>query len=86
MKLGEWLVRAAIKLVAMAAVVIAYLSAALMGLDELIPKLMARHYVMAGMYGVGVLSAFVGTLPLGLAIERHALKALRWPAWNPEKK
>jgi hypothetical protein len=84
MKLSEWLVRVAIKLVAMAAVVIACLGAALIGLDEIIPKLMARHYEMAGMYGVAVLSAFVGTLPPGLAIERYGLKALRWPAYSPK--
>jgi hypothetical protein len=79
MNLFEWAVRLAIKLVAMAVVISAVPGAALMGLDATIPKLMARHYALAAMYGVAVLSAFVGTVPLALGIERYALKALRWP-------
>lgn len=81
----EWSVRVAIKLLAMAAVIVACIGASLMGLDSIIPKLMARRYALAGMYGVAVLAAFVGTLPLGLAIERYALKALRWPAYSPQR-
>jgi hypothetical protein len=46
---------------------------------------MARHYALAGMYGLALLTAFVGTLPLGLGIERYALKALRWPACSPKR-
>ncbi len=85
MTLIEWLVRAAIKLIAMVAVIVACIGASLMGLDSIIPKLMARHYALAGMYGLALLTAFVGTLPLGLAIERYALKALRWPACSPKR-
>jgi hypothetical protein len=75
----EWAVRALIKLVAMAIVIAAVIGASLMGLDAIIPKLMARHYALAGMFSVAMLSAFVGTLPLALGVERYALKVLRWP-------
>lgn len=81
MSFFEWFVRAYIKLVAFAAVLVACIGAALMGLDAIIPKLMARHYTMAGIYGMAVLSAFVGAVPLALAIERYALRALRWSAY-----
>lgn len=85
MTLFEWAVRLAIKLVAMAVVIVAMAGAAVMGLDAVIAKLMARNYALAGIYGLAVLAAFVGTLPLGLAIERYALTALRWPAYSPER-
>lgn len=75
----EWAVRALIKLVAVAIVIAAVIGASLMGLDAIIPKLMARHYALAGMFSVAILSALVGTLPLALGIERYALKVLRWP-------
>jgi len=81
----EWVVRASIRLLAMVAVIVARIGASLMGLESIIPKLMAHHYALAGMYGLALLTAFVGTLPLGLGIERYALKALRWPACSPKR-
>ncbi|WP_430233447.1 hypothetical protein [Paraburkholderia tropica] len=80
----EWCTRMAIKLLAMAAVIVACTGAGWLGLDSIIPTLMARHYALAAMYGVAVLAAFVGALPLGLAIERYALKALGWPTYSPK--
>jgi predicted cobalt transporter CbtA len=87
MTLVEWAVRALIKLVATAIVVAAVIGASLMGLDAIIPKLMARHYAVAGMFSIAMLSAFVGTLPLALGFERGALTALGClvSRWRPDR-